>query len=53
MTECTGNAHSRDRIVKVLDVDFEEEPVFDMGMQGRNMAALFVVIEILGKIDSF
>jgi hypothetical protein len=38
---------------KILDVDFEKQLVFDVGVQSRNVTALSIVIEILGKIDPF
>jgi hypothetical protein len=51
MTKCAGYPHSCDRMVEILDIDFEEKSVFDVGVQSRNVATLFIVVEITGKIE--
>ena len=53
MTKCAGYPHSCDRMVEILDIDFEEKSVFDVGVQCRNVAAtlFIIVVEIRGKIE--
>ena len=49
MAECSGDPHPGYRIVEILDIDFEEEFVVEVRVQGCDVAALFEVVHVVEK----
>src|ERR1700743_109965 len=48
-SKSAGNAHSRNRIVEILDIDFEKAPVLNVGVHCCNVAPGTVMIEVIRK----
>jgi len=49
MPQCVSDAVARNRVEEILKVDLEEEPIFNVAMQRRDMSSTLIVKKVWRK----